>query len=276
MANHFCEGKLMTEPEDLAARITDYLSNGGFFNPEMMDHEAVRDLMVDCRDYLAATREPTIPEGRCTDKPMSLRVALDFADNPRTKNTMQAPADSTAELREALRVLAEAYRAASSRAQDTLSLLADLAALVRVKYGNLDSDVNRMLAHADRILAAPIPAIPAKGRVYLVATGETHEGRETYTRHDGKPPALCDSECLYTSPAIPAEGQAWRDAFSKISHALAAIVNVSTPDKLFDLDAIPRDPVMAQVTTIRSAIDAYGKTLLAAPIPASQPEEPHQ
>lgn len=34
-------------------------------------------------------------------------------------------------------------------------------------------------------------------RVYLVATGETHEGQETYTRHDVRPP-LCDAEVLYT------------------------------------------------------------------------------
>lgn len=37
-------------------------------------------------------------------------------------------------------------------------------------------------------------------RVYLVATGAVHEGQETYTRHEGGPPPLCDSECLYSSP----------------------------------------------------------------------------
>jgi hypothetical protein len=35
--------------------------------------------------------------------------------------------------------------------------------------------------------------------VYLVATGETAGGLETYTRHDGAPPPLCDAERIYTS-----------------------------------------------------------------------------
>jgi hypothetical protein len=54
---------------------------------------------------------------------------------------------------------------------------------------------------ADALAAAPSPAERPEqgGQVYLVATGETHEGQETYTRHDSKPP-LCDSECLYSSP----------------------------------------------------------------------------
>lgn len=40
-------------------------------------------------------------------------------------------------------------------------------------------------------------------QVYLVATGETHEGQETYTRHDVRPP-LCDAEVLYSAPAVAA------------------------------------------------------------------------
>lgn len=39
-------------------------------------------------------------------------------------------------------------------------------------------------------------------RVYLVPTGETYAGRETYTRREeGGPPPLCDYETLYTSPS---------------------------------------------------------------------------
>jgi hypothetical protein len=34
-------------------------------------------------------------------------------------------------------------------------------------------------------------------RVYLVATGETHEGQETYTRHEDAQPPLSDAELLY-------------------------------------------------------------------------------
>jgi len=37
---------------DLVGRITEYLSAGGLFNPELMDHNNVRDLLIDCRDAL--------------------------------------------------------------------------------------------------------------------------------------------------------------------------------------------------------------------------------
>lgn len=36
----------------VADRITGYLCLGGFFNPELMDHEKVRVLLMDCRDEL--------------------------------------------------------------------------------------------------------------------------------------------------------------------------------------------------------------------------------
>jgi hypothetical protein len=39
---------------DLCARITEYLCAGGLVNPELMDHKAVRDLLVDIRDALRA------------------------------------------------------------------------------------------------------------------------------------------------------------------------------------------------------------------------------
>ena len=37
----------------LAQRITDYLAGGGLYNPELADHGAVRDLLIDCREALA-------------------------------------------------------------------------------------------------------------------------------------------------------------------------------------------------------------------------------
>jgi hypothetical protein len=56
--------------------------------------------------------------GRSSAEPvadgMALNIALDFADNPRPYHTLQAPADTNGELYEALRVLAQAYRAALS------------------------------------------------------------------------------------------------------------------------------------------------------------------
>jgi len=33
-------------------KINDYLASGGLFNPELMDHEQVRDLLIECRDLL--------------------------------------------------------------------------------------------------------------------------------------------------------------------------------------------------------------------------------
>ena len=36
----------------LVDRITQYLSAGGLFNPELMEHQKVRDLLIDCRKAL--------------------------------------------------------------------------------------------------------------------------------------------------------------------------------------------------------------------------------
>lgn len=38
----------------LLSRIQSYLGNGGLFNPEMMEHDKVRDLLIDCREAFAA------------------------------------------------------------------------------------------------------------------------------------------------------------------------------------------------------------------------------
>ena len=35
---------------EFSNRITEYLSVGGFFNPEMMEHDKVRDLLIQIRD----------------------------------------------------------------------------------------------------------------------------------------------------------------------------------------------------------------------------------
>ncbi len=39
---------------ELVARITEYFAVGGMFNPELMEHEKVRDLLMDCRAGLDA------------------------------------------------------------------------------------------------------------------------------------------------------------------------------------------------------------------------------
>lgn len=39
--------------EKIQDKITQYLSSGGLFNPELMEHEKVRDLILHCRDRIA-------------------------------------------------------------------------------------------------------------------------------------------------------------------------------------------------------------------------------
>lgn len=41
---------------DVLERCSDYLKNGGLFNPELMDHNKVRDLVTDCRDEIETLR----------------------------------------------------------------------------------------------------------------------------------------------------------------------------------------------------------------------------
>lgn len=52
MSNPCTDDRRQKPNRDVPARITEYLSNGGLFNPELMDHEAVRDLLVDARDVV--------------------------------------------------------------------------------------------------------------------------------------------------------------------------------------------------------------------------------
>lgn len=40
------------QTKKLIDRITAYLFNGGLFNPEFANHDAVRDLLIDCRKVL--------------------------------------------------------------------------------------------------------------------------------------------------------------------------------------------------------------------------------
>lgn len=51
--SHYCKKhSRQVEGNELLSRIQNYLCNGGLFNPEMMEHEKVRDLIMDCRDYI--------------------------------------------------------------------------------------------------------------------------------------------------------------------------------------------------------------------------------
>lgn len=44
------------QTQELLKRITDYLSMGGLFNPELANHQAVRDLLIDIRNHLAVDK----------------------------------------------------------------------------------------------------------------------------------------------------------------------------------------------------------------------------
>lgn len=54
----------MTEIEN---KITDYLASGGLFNPEFMEHDKVRDLLIDCRKEIQRLSE------KCDRQAMILR-----------------------------------------------------------------------------------------------------------------------------------------------------------------------------------------------------------
>jgi len=43
----------------LVARISEYLQLGGLFNPEMMEHDKVRELLMDCRAEMEALLKGT-------------------------------------------------------------------------------------------------------------------------------------------------------------------------------------------------------------------------
>ena len=45
----------------LYSRITEYLGAGGLFNPELMEHDKVRDLLRDCRDAMIAAQDKEKP-----------------------------------------------------------------------------------------------------------------------------------------------------------------------------------------------------------------------
>lgn len=64
------------------------------------------------------------------------------------------------------------------------------------------TDIEREFAFRGWQAATREQRLDDEGRVYLVATGQLSEsGLETYTRHEGAPPPMCDAERLYLSKA---------------------------------------------------------------------------
>lgn len=54
LKNHHCDPSHGKDAKiaELKARIQNYLSNGGLVNPELMEHEKVRDLLMDVLEVL--------------------------------------------------------------------------------------------------------------------------------------------------------------------------------------------------------------------------------
>jgi hypothetical protein len=83
-----------------------------------------------------------------------LRDAAQWRDN-RVKDIMLRAADTL----EALSTPSRSMEAGEGQTpQEALTLIANLAAVVRVQNGNRHEDTNALLAHADRYLSSPTPA----------------------------------------------------------------------------------------------------------------------
>lgn len=132
-----------------------------------------------------------------------------------------------------------------------------LTAMEKQQY---DRQMNfaRAVIAADRA-ARQAPAEPAS-RVFLVATGEVHEGQETYTRHDERPP-LSDAETLYAAPPAPVQ-QDWSHPVGLTPLQIADCVTGIKPYPL-ELVCLPREQVLAFAQAIEVAIAA--KTDAATP-----------
>lgn len=102
--------------------------------------------------------------------------------------------------------------------------------------GEIDADgaravaeFNAVIAHIDSAVEGakmvhPTPS-PLTRPVYLVATGEVHEGQETYTRHDAPVP-MADQEMLFTRPPEPLTRPAVPDHVSEAQAAVARNLEV--------------------------------------------------
>lgn len=66
----------MKTTQEILDTIQSYLGNGGLFNPEMMEHEKVRNLIMDCKELL--TSNLTLKGGRILT-PSEMVSALDEA-----------------------------------------------------------------------------------------------------------------------------------------------------------------------------------------------------
>jgi hypothetical protein len=76
----------------LEQRITNYLSSGGLFNPELMEHDKVRELLIECRAALAALA-PERFEYLISELAKAHNAALAAERNERRLRTAQLAAE---------------------------------------------------------------------------------------------------------------------------------------------------------------------------------------
>lgn len=62
-------------------RISSYLGNGGLFNPEMMEHDKVRDLLIDCRAEIRRVNEESAQQLAACDCAARMDTAETHAQN---------------------------------------------------------------------------------------------------------------------------------------------------------------------------------------------------
>jgi esterase/lipase len=85
--------------EDLINRITYHLSSGGLFNPELADHLAVRNLLMECREALAQP-EGEYERGFIDGMQKQMQSSVDKAVNAMSRNDIsQERVDERTKLR---------------------------------------------------------------------------------------------------------------------------------------------------------------------------------
>lgn len=68
--------------KNVSNKIKEYLVNGGLFNPELMDHQAVSDMVVECQDEITHLRLAlSFFLARDAEKPLSWKYNRNQAED---------------------------------------------------------------------------------------------------------------------------------------------------------------------------------------------------
>lgn len=141
------------EADELLARIKSYLGNGGLFNPEMMEHEKVRDLVMDCRKALDAQAAERAKE----------RTAREAAEQERDAIIGCEDGEVVASLLGDLRDHVAMLTAAESRQAEALRLAeAYDEALCAAEYAFHTPGMGPCTCIAHREAAAALPGLRAR------------------------------------------------------------------------------------------------------------------